>query len=401
MDFDFGWIVAFSFFFALGWLAAKIDVKQLVRESRRLPESYFKGLNFLVNHEEEQAISSFVDAARSHPETIELQLTLGQLFRKRGELNRAIYLHQSLLDRFDHDPILTQKIQFELGQDYLKSGLLDRAETLFTQLARMTESPVLKQTLEALMSVYVIEHEWIQAIQILKRLMIFEPENLYFKQMCAQFYCEAALELFQAQEPYDQAHFFLQEALKNNPQCVRAHLIYGQILEKKQEPITALGAWFMIEKQSPVHLLLVLPDMLQTYQKIKEMTSFITHLERLQEQYPTMGFELFLFDVLFLQKEHEQAYLLIQNALRKSASLGGLVRLLTLQIMEMADQKRQQDLKLIHHLLIKHQVQTQRYVCAHCHFEAHQFHWCCPACGHWEGFTPQLPAQSMSVPLEV
>lgn len=397
MDFDFGWLVAFSFFFALGWLAARIDVKQMIRESRLLPDSYFKGLNFLVNQEEEQAVNSFVEAAQSHPETIELHLTLGQLFRKRGELNRAIYLHQLLLKRFDHDPILTQRIQFELGQDYLKSGLLDRAEALFHQLARVTESPILKPALEALLSVYIIEHEWQSAIEILTRLIESEPENAYFKKMKAQFYCEAALE----QNSFEQAHRFLQDALKTAPHCVRAHLIYGQILEKKEEYITALGAWFMIEKQSPAHLLLVLPEMFYTYQKIDELDSFVAHLIRLKEQYPLLHFELFLFDVLLLQKEYSQAYQLIQQTLRTSASLGGLIRLLTLQILETNDEKRQKDLKLIHHLLSKHYEQTQRYICEHCHFEARQFHWCCPACGHWESFTPQLSVQPLEITKKV
>ena len=127
MEFETWWLLALPLFFALGWLAARIDIKQLVSESRRLPHSYFKGLNFLLNEQPDKAIEAFTEVVKVEPETVDLHFALGNLFRRRGELERAIRMHQSVLDREDLAPEQRLSALYELAQDYLKAGLLDRA----------------------------------------------------------------------------------------------------------------------------------------------------------------------------------------------------------------------------------------------------------------------------------
>ncbi len=134
MEFEYWWLLGFPLFFGLGWIAARIDIKQLVSESRALPRSYFKGLNFLLNEQPDKAIEAFIEVVKVDPETIELHFALGSLFRRRGEYDRAIRMHQNLLER----PDLARRAEacsalLELGQDYLKAGMLDRAEEVFTQ----------------------------------------------------------------------------------------------------------------------------------------------------------------------------------------------------------------------------------------------------------------------------
>ena len=123
------WLLALPLFFVLGWVAARIDIKHLVRESRTLPRSYFKGLNFLLNEQPDRAIEAFLEAARVDPETIELHFALGNLFRRRGETDRAIRVHQNLIERDETQNQLSDEQRLhalaELGQDYLKAGLLD------------------------------------------------------------------------------------------------------------------------------------------------------------------------------------------------------------------------------------------------------------------------------------
>src|SRR3977135_1170949 len=135
MDFELWWLFGFALFFGLGWLAARVDIKQLLWESRQLPRSYFKGLNFLLNEQPDKAIEAFIEVVKVDPETIELHFALGSLFRRRGEYDRAIRMHQNLLER----PGLgaEQKViaLAELGQDYLKAGILDRAEEVFKRLS--------------------------------------------------------------------------------------------------------------------------------------------------------------------------------------------------------------------------------------------------------------------------
>ena len=162
MEFEFWWLLAFPLFFVLGWIAARIDIRQVVTESRALPNSYFRGVNFLLNEEPDKAIEAFLEVVRLEPETIDLHFALGGLFRRRGELDRAIRMHEHLLDREGLAEDQRLRAMCELGQDYLKAGLLDRAETVFT---RLLETPQQARARENLLEIYVQEKDWAKAIE--------------------------------------------------------------------------------------------------------------------------------------------------------------------------------------------------------------------------------------------
>src|SRR5476649_900291 len=149
MDFELWWLLPIpALFFAMGWIAARIDIKHLLRESRALPLSYFRGLNFLLNEQPDKAIESFIEVVKVDPQTIELHFALGSLFRRRGEVDRALRMHHNLVDRADLDDDKRQQAIFELAQDYLKAGILDRAESLFSELEGTLYA---KQSLEFLL----------------------------------------------------------------------------------------------------------------------------------------------------------------------------------------------------------------------------------------------------------
>ena len=143
-------------FFGLGWVAARIDMRQVVQESRVLPRSYFQGLNFLLNEEPDKAIDAFLEVARGDSQTIELHFALGGLFRRRGETERAIRMHQSLVDREDVTDEIRLQAMSELGQDFLKVGLLDRAEEVFS---RLLETSLKDEAERALLEIYQQEKE--------------------------------------------------------------------------------------------------------------------------------------------------------------------------------------------------------------------------------------------------
>jgi lipopolysaccharide biosynthesis regulator YciM len=134
MEFETWWLLGIPIFFGLGWIAARVDIKQLVAESRSLPRGYFRGLNFLLNEQPDKAIDAFIEIVKLDPETAELHFALGNLFRRRGETERAIRVHQNLLARPDLPLEYQVQAQYELGHDYMKAGLLDRAEEAFNQL---------------------------------------------------------------------------------------------------------------------------------------------------------------------------------------------------------------------------------------------------------------------------
>ena len=157
IEFEYWQLLLLPLLFALGWAAARIDIRHLVKESRALPRSYFQGLNFLLNEQPDRAIEAFVDAAKIDPHTIELHFALGSLFRRRGETERAIRMHQNLLERDDLPQELKLQALAELGEDFLKAGLLDRAEESFEKLK---DSPMSTEAKRKLLEIYAIEKDW-------------------------------------------------------------------------------------------------------------------------------------------------------------------------------------------------------------------------------------------------
>ena len=182
MEFEYWWLLGFPLFFGLGWMAARIDIKQIVRESRALPRSYFKGLNFLLSEQPDKAIEAFIEVVKVDPETVELHFALGSLFRRRGEYDRAIRMHQNLLDRADLGAEQKLQAQMELGQDYLKAGILDRAEELFSRLQSTSQSVAARRFL---LEIYQQEKDWPRAIEMTKQVET-DPRAL------AQYLCELA-----------------------------------------------------------------------------------------------------------------------------------------------------------------------------------------------------------------
>ena len=180
MDLELWWLLpGFALFFALGWIAARIDISHLLRESRALPLSYFRGLNFLLNEQPDKAIESFIEVVKVDPQTIDLHFALGNLFRRQGEIDRAIRMHQNLLDRPDLPAEKRQVAVFELAQDFHRAGLLDRAEELFS---RLDGSPFELQSLGFLLQIFEQEKDWQKAITVTRRMEAL-AKRPYFKEI--------------------------------------------------------------------------------------------------------------------------------------------------------------------------------------------------------------------------
>ena len=174
IEFEYWQLLLFPLFFGLGWAAARVDIRHLVKESRALPRSYFQGLNFLLNEQPDRAIEAFVEAVQVDPQTIELHFALGSLFRRRGETERAIRMHQNLVGRDDLPQDLKLQALAELGQDYLKAGLLDRAEEIFDKLR---DSDLAEDAKRNLLEIYQLEKDWEKAIAIASELPDFASDR--------------------------------------------------------------------------------------------------------------------------------------------------------------------------------------------------------------------------------
>ena len=381
MEFEIWWLLAFPLFFALGWLAARIDIRQVVTESRTVPNSYFRGLNFLLNEQPDKALDAFLEVVKLDPETIDLHFTLGALFRKRGELDRAIRMHENLLERESLAEEDRLKALVELGQDYLKAGLLDRSEEVFT---RLLETPFAGQARRYLLEIYVQEKDWRQAIQAASELdrQSARPMNAEI----AHFHCElAALDMVKGEQALAQQH--LDEALAIHRQCTRANIMLGDLLAGLGRHEAALATWRQIEAQSPAHMVLVVDRMLENFKKLNRLQEGLDWLKGLLTRHPSLDMFNTLYHAVMEAQGADAAYQLARDELRRNPSLHALDRLPEAELIT-APENRREVIQNAKSLIQRHVQRLTRYHCASCGFKASQFFWRCPACGRWDSFDP-------------
>jgi lipopolysaccharide biosynthesis regulator YciM len=382
MEFEVWWLIAFPVFFGLGWLAARIDIKHLVTESRSVPRTYFKGLNFLLNEQPDKAIEAFIEVVKVDPETVDLHFALGSLFRRRGETERAIRMHRNLLERSDLAAEQRRQAQFELGQDYLKAGLLDRAEETF---AKLRDGPQRLDALKHLLDIFQQEKEWEKAIEAARGLE--KETGQSWQKEIAEFRCEIAAVEATHSRP-DAAREHLEEALKENRKCVRASIQLGDLAAAGRRHDEAIEHWKRVETQNPAFLALVAHRLLKSFQALGQTASGLTLLRGYLAAYPSLD----LLDVAFqstLDAEGaDAAYRLVRDELRRNPTLLGLDKLLEAQLLT-ASADRRHDLELVRSLVQGQTRRLARYRCENCGFRARQFYWQCPACMAWETYPPR------------
>jgi lipopolysaccharide biosynthesis regulator YciM len=384
MEFEPWWLLGIPILFGLGWFAARIDIKHLVRDSRALPDSYFRGLNFLLNEQPDKAIEAFIEVVKVDPETVELHFALGSLFRRRGEYDRAIRMHQHLVERADLGPERRAAALYELGQDYLKAGILDRAEDIFRRLAG--EGPHAAEARAFLLQIFQQEKEWARAIEMARRLE--QETGVSRAREIAQFLCELAATEATHSRP-EAARARLAEALEINRRCVRASLALGDLERAAGNLDGAIEHWKRIESQNPAYLALVAQRLLEAHRDAGRLEEGLTLLAGYLERYPSLDLLDAVFRYTLEAKGAEAAYKLVRDELRRNPTLLGLDRLLEAQIVAAANPERRRDLELVRNLVHSHTRRLARYRCESCGFRARQFHWLCPGCGAWESYPPR------------
>lgn len=382
MEIEFWWLLALPLFFALGWLAARVDIRQVVRESRSLPRSYLNGLNFLLNEQPDKAIDAFIEAVKIDPQTIELHFALGSLFRRRGETDRAIRMHQSLFSREDLNEEQRLQALAALGEDYLKAGLLDRAEAVFVKLRGTAHDEVANRYL---LDIYQQEKDWAKAVEVAK--VLSDHESIYWHKEVANFYCEQATSALANSQP-DEANRCLDEALAINPRCVRANIVRGDLLVSEGNDEEAIKVWKRVENQDPVYLSLIAERIIDAYGRLGQAAQSHTLLRSWLERHPSLDLLEQVFRLELELRGARAAYDLVREELRRNPTLIGLEKLLEAASLS-APVEQRGDIELVKQLIHGHTRKVARYRCESCGFKARQFQWRCPACGGWETYPPR------------
>lgn len=398
MDFEPWWLLIVPVLFGLGWVAARVDFKQMLSESKQLPDSYFKGLNFLLNEEPDQAIDAFVEVAKLDPETTELHFALGSLFRRRGEMERAIRVHQSLLARTDLPDAERENAQFEIAQDFLKAGMLDRAEQAFEAVATGRHAV---PAVRALIHIYESGQDWPKAIETVRRLRTLVEEPV---PQLVHYQCEQADAALKRREPdLTAAEIALNEAEKaakalgdkegSRASAARIFMLRAKLAQLQSD--YALQQFYLLEvlRVAPLYAGLIAADLMQCFKQQDQAALGLAELQKHYERYPSVDVFAQIFKALRTQQGADAAWAFARQALASSPSLLGLDRSLQFELQHednpAAEHVLGGDLVLLRQLVNKHTQRLDRYACQNCGFEAKHYYWQCPGCTHWESYAPK------------
>jgi lipopolysaccharide biosynthesis regulator YciM len=381
IELELWYLVLLPLLFAAGWWLRGVDTRQRGGEADGGPRAYFRGLNYLLNEQPDKAIDAFIEVVKLDPETIDLHFALGNLFRRRGEVDRAVRIHTHLLNRADLPSRSRAEALAELGQDFLKAGLLDRAEESFTRLLEEPRHRV--DALRALLRIYQMEREWAKAIDIARKLEREAGESSHAQ--VAHFHCESAEKALTANDE-DGARTHLEQALKINRKSVRAAILAGDLAARRGNGEQAISHWWGVGEMNPEYLPLVAGRIADALDAADRRVEALNFLRRSLLDHPSI-------DLLDIAHKRASAWegqaaadALLRDELQRHPSLLGFERLLASRAAAAFGDVPVEQLRT----LIQAQARKlARYRCSKCGFRAREFHWQCPGCTSWDSYPPR------------
>ncbi|MEO5702717.1 MAG: lipopolysaccharide assembly protein LapB [Gammaproteobacteria bacterium] len=367
---------------ASGWWLARRQMRREAHNDSDLSSNYFKGLNYLLNEQPDKAIEVFIRMLEVDSETVETHLALGNLFRRRGEVDRAIRIHQNLIARPTLNRQQRTQALLELGQDYMRAGLLDRAETLFQELIDMNDHT--EPALRHLVDIYQQEKDWDKAIIAIQKL---ESQTGIFKApVIAHYHCELADQALHNNNP-GLARREVKYALECDRNCVRASLIVAGIAMAKGDYHAAIRDFKNVQCQDANFLPEVIAPLVKCYKNLGLTQEMVDYLKQMLLKHNSITLMLTLAELLREQHGDQEAALFITEQLRKRPSVRGLDRLIELNLTHFEGGAREH-LLILKDLIVKLLEGKPVYKCNNCGFTGKAMHWQCPGCKNWSSIKP-------------
>ena len=391
------WLLLLPVMFGIGWLASRWDLRlenrMDERERMRQQRSTFKGLSLLLNEQPDQAIETLVKIAQLDPETIELHFALGNLFRRRGETERAIRVHQHLANRDDLKARDRDHAAYELGRDFLRAGLLDRAEV---SLNRVGEGKFAAPAKESLLEIYQIERDWTKAIISASELAGLQGKS--HDTEIAQFYCELGQEALRCKD-LPEVEQSVQLALQAVPNHARALILQGDYLMAMDRPAQAIEAWSIVAKAHPPYMHLLADRWMMAHTNLDKADEGLSTLcELLKTQASGELLDIVQKHMVKIRGAQATEAMLVE-VMQYSPSLSALSKLAETRL-ALAESngtpERISDLQATLSLLKLRTTSLARYTCGNCGFRARRFYWQCPGCNHWEAYSPRRSEGAVS-----
>lgn len=377
MDFDLSWILlGLPLAFGLGWIASRLDLRQLRIENHQAPKAYFKGLNFLLNEQQDQAIDAFIEAVQNDPDTSELHFALGNLFRRRGEYERAVRVHEHLLSRGDLSLTDRQRAQHALALDYLKAGLLDRAEDA---LIKLEGTPFEAQARLALLANYERSRDWEHAAQVALRLAQSDQGN--FDGRLSHYLCEQAVACLASQHT-EKAEHLLQAAIQTAPTAARPRMELAKLLAGQGTHARAYESLTDGFEASPAAIPLMAGPLAKLAIICARESDALTLLKTNYDISPSLD----VLDAIVALADSSgsgapSARDWYVRHLEREPSLVAAAKWIAGEKLE-HEQFHPQVQRALDHAVKP----LTRYRCAACGFEAKQHFWQCPGCQAWDSY---------------
>lgn len=367
-----------------GWYMGGRSAKQKYKsESNRLSREYVDGLNFLLSNQKDKAVDLFLDMLKEDSGTLEAHLTLGNLFRSRGEVDRAIRIHQALMESssltFEQRLLAIQ----QLGRDYMTAGFYDRAEDMFLQL--IDEDDFQQYALQQLIIVYQSTSDWSKAINVATKLVKL-GQTKYNKDI-AQFFCELAA-LAIAADDLSKALFYLQKSISADANCARTSLMFGRVLMAQGNYVKAVQYLRQILNQDKAFIGEALPFIKECYQHLDQEDELKQFLKQCVETDSGNAAELMLADIIEKQTGRDAAQYYIYRELVKHPNLKGFYRLMDYHLADAENGRAKESLLLLRNMVGEQVKAIPNYRCERCGFTVNSIYWLCPACRSWATIKP-------------
>jgi lipopolysaccharide biosynthesis regulator YciM len=368
---------------ASGWFAAKRSrAAEGACHGGELSSDYFKGLNYLLNEQPDKAIEVFIKMVEIDSDTVETHLALGNLFRRRGEVDRSIRIHQNLIAR----PTLSreQRTQalLELGEDYMKAGLFDRAENLFLELIELGAH--IAHALRHLVDIYQQEQDWEKAISISRRLEDVTGKSMH--DVIAQYYCELAERAVREGDD-TLALQMIKRAFSFDRNCVRGSMLLGEWETRKGDYKAAIRAYKRVVTQDVEYLPEIIEPMQACYERLGTPEEMGAYLREIIKKHSGISSMLALAERLRAEQGDDAAMEFVSEQLRKRPSVRGLKWLIELSLAHSTGEAKE-NLLILLDLTSKLTDGKPVYECSKCGFTGKSMHWQCPGCKSWNSVKP-------------
>ncbi|MCR4457676.1 MULTISPECIES: lipopolysaccharide assembly protein LapB [Pseudescherichia] len=369
---------------AYGWYMGRRSAQQTKQdEANRLSRDYVAGVNFLLSNQQDKAVDLFLDMLKEDTGTVEAHLTLGNLFRSRGEVDRAIRIHQTLMESaslsYDQRLLAVQ----QLGRDYMAAGMYDRAEDMFNQLVDETDFRI--GALQQLLQIYQATSEWQKAIDVAERLVKLGKDKQ--RGEIAHFYCELALQQM-GNDDMDRAMVLLKKGAAADRTSPRVSIMIGRVLIAKGDYAKAMESLLRVIDQDK-ELVSETLEMLQTcYLQLGKNDEWAEFLTRCVEENVGATADLMLAEIIDQREGQDQAQVTVTRQLQRHPTMRVFHKLMDYHLHDAEEGRAKESLMALRDMVGEQIRSKPRYRCQKCGFTAYTMYWHCPSCRAWSTVKP-------------